>query len=290
MSIRHAIILVALGLVGCRNLNPAARLNLGNGPVVVVSASYIGASASVVADTVAAPIEQQLHGTEGMVWMESESRNDGSYTARLHFEPNTDPQNALALIQKRAALATPLLPLVVQTMGIASKLGEAGDRSKIVIALIDRQQHGWDAHQKWAIEALKRIEADGAIAKAEVFPAEEKQIMCDVDRAKCAELGVRAVGVPQAIQAAGPNATLETLKKTTVVSNRDVKVPLADVTVFREVHAPSAIYRVNLHPAFRITGTPSDGASVSEAASRCAKLALFEKMPTGFIVENLTAK
>ncbi len=86
-----------------------------------MTASYPGANAQVVADTVAAPIEQQVIGVEGMLYMSSQSNNDGSYTLDVTFEIGTNVNMAQVLVQNRVAIATPTLPDVVQTIGVAVK-------------------------------------------------------------------------------------------------------------------------------------------------------------------------
>ncbi len=83
-----------------------------------VSISYPGASAAVVADTVAAPIEQQVNGIDGMLYMSSQMGNDGSYTLTVTFDIGTDVNTALVMVQNRVALAMPLLPTQVQNQGI----------------------------------------------------------------------------------------------------------------------------------------------------------------------------
>ena len=87
-------------------------------PQVQVSINYPGASAQVVADTVAAPIEQQVNGVEGMLYMSSQSGNDGSYTLSVTFEVGTDLNTALVMVQNRVTLALPQLPTEVQRQGI----------------------------------------------------------------------------------------------------------------------------------------------------------------------------
>ena len=87
-------------------------------PGVAVSISYPGASAPVVADTVAAPIEQQVNGIEGMLYMSSQMGNDGTYTLTVTFDIGTDVNSALVMVQNRVALAMPLLPTAVQNQGI----------------------------------------------------------------------------------------------------------------------------------------------------------------------------
>ena len=87
-------------------------------PTVQVTCSYPGANAQVVADTIAAPLEQQVNGVEGMIYMSSQSTNDGAYVLTVTFEIGTDVNMAQVLVQNRVALATPQLPAQVQLQGI----------------------------------------------------------------------------------------------------------------------------------------------------------------------------
>src|SRR5436189_1283376 len=87
-------------------------------PAVSVTLSYPGASAQVVADTVAAPIEQQVNGVEGMLYMSSQMGNDGTYALTVTFDVGTDLKTALVMVQNRVALAMPQLPTGVQNQGI----------------------------------------------------------------------------------------------------------------------------------------------------------------------------
>ena len=78
-------------------------------PSVKVSITYPGASAQVVADTVAAPIEQQVTGVPGMLYMSSQMGNDGTYSLSVTFDVGVDLNTALVMVQNRVALAMPLL-------------------------------------------------------------------------------------------------------------------------------------------------------------------------------------
>jgi multidrug efflux pump len=90
-------------------------------PTVEVSAVYPGANAQVVADTVAAPIEQQVNGVEGMLYMSSQCANDGTYALTVTFKPGTDLNIAQVLVQNRESLAEPVVPDLVKRRGISVK-------------------------------------------------------------------------------------------------------------------------------------------------------------------------
>src|SRR5713226_5298850 len=115
-----SIVIFLGGIVALFTL-PIAQYPEITPPTVEVSAAYPGANAQVVADTVAAPIEQQVNGVEGMTYMSSQSTNDGSYTLTVTFKPGSDLNIAQVLVQNRESLAEPILPDLVKRRGISVK-------------------------------------------------------------------------------------------------------------------------------------------------------------------------
>src|SRR6516164_8451038 len=115
-----SVVIVLLGAISAGFL-PVAEYPEITPPTVRVTASYPGADSRVVADTVAAPIEQQVVGVEGMMYMSSQSNSDGSYTLDVTFELGTNVNMAQVLVQNRVAIAEPTLPDVVRTIGVAVK-------------------------------------------------------------------------------------------------------------------------------------------------------------------------
>src|SRR5215510_1557330 len=115
-----SLVIVLLGGISAALL-PVAEYPEISPPTVRVTANYPGASARVVADTVAAPIEQQVNGVEHMLYMSSQSGNDGSYTLDVTFVLGTDVNMAQVLVQNRVAIAEPSLPDVVRAIGVTTK-------------------------------------------------------------------------------------------------------------------------------------------------------------------------
>src|SRR3984957_8649282 len=87
-------------------------------PAISVSIAYPGASPQITAETVAAPVEQQVNGVEGMLYMSSQMGTDGSYTLTVTFDVGVNLNTALVMVQNRVALAMPQLPTAVQNQGI----------------------------------------------------------------------------------------------------------------------------------------------------------------------------
>jgi multidrug efflux pump subunit AcrB len=115
-----SVVIILLGAIAAGFL-PIAEYPEITPPTVRVTGNYPGANAQVVADTVAAPIEQQVVGVEGMLYMSSQSGNDGSYTLDVTFELGTNVNMAQVLVQNRVAIAEPSLPDVVRAIGVTTK-------------------------------------------------------------------------------------------------------------------------------------------------------------------------
>jgi hydrophobic/amphiphilic exporter-1 (mainly G- bacteria), HAE1 family len=112
-----AIVMVVIGAVALFTL-PVAQYPNVVPPTVSVTTRYPGASASTVLDTVALPIEQQVNGVQGMLYMQSTSASDGTYTLTVTFAIGTDLNFAQVLVQNRVSAAMASLPQQVQVQGV----------------------------------------------------------------------------------------------------------------------------------------------------------------------------
>src|SRR5207249_3413255 len=115
-----SIVITLAGFVALKNL-PLAQYPQITPPSIMVMCTYPGADARVVAESVAAPIEQQVNGVEDMLYMVSQSNNDGSYTLTVTFKPGVNLNFAQVLVQNRINLALPLLPDVVKQAGVTTR-------------------------------------------------------------------------------------------------------------------------------------------------------------------------
>jgi multidrug efflux pump len=112
-----SIVITLIGAVAFLTL-PISQYPDITPPTVQVSATYPGANASVVGDSVAAPIEQQVNGVEGMLYMSSQCTNDGAYVLTVTFDLGVDLNVAQVMVQNRVQLAMPQLPAEVQVQGV----------------------------------------------------------------------------------------------------------------------------------------------------------------------------
>lgn len=115
-----ALLMVLAGVVALESL-PVAQFPDITPPTVQVSAVYPGASAETVARTVGAPIEEQVNGVDGMIYMSSSSSSSGQYTLTVTFEVGTDVDMATVLVQNRVNIAQGNLPEAVIQQGIVTK-------------------------------------------------------------------------------------------------------------------------------------------------------------------------
>ena len=131
-----SILIVIVGIIGL-TLLPIDQYPQITPPVVKISASYPGASALTVSQAVATPIEQELNGTPGMLYMESSSSNSGGFSATITFDISSDPDLAAVEIQNRVKLAESRLPAEVIQNGISVEKQAASQLMTICLTSTD---------------------------------------------------------------------------------------------------------------------------------------------------------
>ncbi|WP_439500228.1 efflux RND transporter permease subunit [Bosea sp. (in: a-proteobacteria)] len=125
-----SIVIVLAGIVAIRAL-PIAQYPELTPPQIVVSATYPGASAETIAQTVAAPLEQQINGVEGMLYMQSSNSSSGQMSLTVTFSQETDPDQATIDVNNRVQRATPTLPQEVTRLGVT-----VSQRSTSILGLV----------------------------------------------------------------------------------------------------------------------------------------------------------
>src|ERR1700730_3759593 len=161
-----SIVIILLGAIAAALL-PIAEYPEITPPNVRVTANYPGANAQVVADTVAAPIEQQVNGVEKMLYMSSQSNNDGSYTLDVTFEIGTDVNMAQVLVQNRVAVAQPTLPDTLKAIGVTTKKRAADILLAISLYSEDNPGTGRPYYDALYLSNYATIQLKDAVARVE---------------------------------------------------------------------------------------------------------------------------
>lgn len=196
-----AILMVLVGLITVKSL-PVAQFPDITPPTVNVSATYPGADAKTVAETIGVPIEQQVNGVEGMMYMSSSSGSDGSYNLSITFENGTDLDIATVKVQNRVAQAQPSLPSAVQQQGI--DVSSHSSSMLLFIAIEGDSAYNYSGlyltnyAQLNIVDELSRIKGVGNVG---AFGAGEYSMRVWLDPEKMRVRGITPADVSAAIQA-----------------------------------------------------------------------------------------
>ncbi len=198
-----SILIVLIGVITYPTL-PVAQYPDITPPVIQVTAMYPGASAQVIADTVAAPIEQKVNGVPGMIYMESTSASDGSYALKVSFELGNDPDIASVLVQNRVSTALPQLPEEVKRVGVTTDKVSSNIITILSLAPKDPASAGRFSDlflSNWLtvnlVDEVKRITGVG---DAKVYPVKDYSMRVWLDPERLKARGLTTVDVINALK------------------------------------------------------------------------------------------
>ena len=195
-----SVVIVIAGLISVRTL-PIAQYPEIAPPTVEVRCTYTGASSTVVAETVAAPIEQQVVGVEKMLYMSSQSTNDGTYVLTVTFEVGTNLDDAQVQVQNRVNLALPTLPDVVKQTGVSVK-----KKSPNILLVVNLKSPDDSRDQLYlsnyttiyVADEIKQVEGVGDIM---MFGQQDYSMRVWLDPGKVASRKLTASDIVKALQA-----------------------------------------------------------------------------------------
>src|SRR4051795_6635849 len=194
-----SIVFVILGLVAYAGL-PVAQYPEIAPPTIVVRASYPGANAQTVAETVATPLEQEVNGVEDMLYMSSYSKADGAMALTITFKLGTDLDKAQVLVQNRVAIATPRLPQEVRTLGVTT-LKSSPDLMMVVHMLSPNDSYDQLYVSNYARnnvrDELLRLDGVGDLT---IFGERQYSLRVWLDPEKLAAFGMTSGDVVRAVQ------------------------------------------------------------------------------------------
>jgi multidrug efflux pump len=194
-----SVLIVVAGLLGMRAL-PISEYPEVVPPSVVVRATYPGANPTVIAQTVATPLEEQINGVEDMLYMSSQATSDGVLTLTVTFKLGTDPDKAQQLVQNRVSQAEPRLPSEVRALGITT-VKSSPDFIMVVNLVSSGDRYDLTYLRNYATlnikDRLARIEGVGQV---QVFGAGDYSMRIWIDPQKAAEHSLAASDITDAIR------------------------------------------------------------------------------------------
>ncbi len=196
-----ALLIVIVGSIAQLSL-PIAEYPEIAPPTVNVRATYPGASAKVVADTVATPLEQEINGVDDMLYINSQSTGDGQLSINVVFKPGTNVDSAQVLVQNRVSVAEPRLPEDVRRVGITVR--KASPDLMMVVHMLSPdgsrdQQYVSNYATLYVKDVLTRVDGVGNVT---VFGARDFAMRIWLDPAKLAQRNLAASDVVAALRAA----------------------------------------------------------------------------------------
>lgn len=194
-----SIVIVLAGLAALTNL-PVAQFPEITPPTVVITASYPGASAEVLQQTVAAPIEQQVNGVEDMIYMTSTSSSSGTISITVSFEIGTDADQATINVNNRVQQAAPRLPQDVRTLGVTVQKRSATFLEILTLQSPDGRYDPIYLSNYASLNVIDELKRLPGIGDATVFGARDYSMRIWLKPDRMQQLKLTTTDVVQALQ------------------------------------------------------------------------------------------
>ena len=194
-----AILMVVIGVISLFAL-PVAQYPDVVPPTVSVTTRYPGASARAVIDTVALPIEQQVNGVEGMIYMQSFAASDGSYNLTVTFAIGTDLDQAQVRVQNRVSTALASLPQAVQVQGVTVQKKSTAILEIVTLTSPDKQYDSLYLANYATIQLKDELSRIPGVGNVNVFGAGQYSMRVWLDPQKMQVRGLTTQDVVQALQ------------------------------------------------------------------------------------------
>ncbi|MBV2181637.1 MAG: efflux RND transporter permease subunit [Castellaniella sp.] len=169
-------------------------------PSVVVHAQYPGANPKVIAETVAAPLEESINGVEHMLYMQSQANSDGNLTITVNFQLGTDPDKAQQLVQNRVSQALPRLPEEVQKLGVTT-VKSSPTLTMVVHLLSSDDRYDVTYLRNYAVLNIKdRLARIPGVGEVQIWGSGDYAMRVWLNPRKVAQRGLTASDVVAAIR------------------------------------------------------------------------------------------
>ncbi|KOF19894.1 transporter [Ensifer adhaerens] len=218
-----SVLIFVGGLIGMTGL-PISEYPEVVPPQIVVRAQYPGANPAVIAETVATPLEEQINGVEGMLYMQSQATADGLMTLTVTFELGTDPDQAQQLVQNRVSQAEPRLPEEVRRLGVTT-VKSSPDLTLVVHLLSPNGQYDINYLRNYGVLNVKdRLARIDGVGQVQIFGGGDYSMRIWIDPQKAAERGLAASDVANAIRAQNVQAAAGVIGASPSVPGLDLQL------------------------------------------------------------------
>lgn len=218
-----SVLIFVAGLIGMTGL-PISEYPEVVPPQIVVRAQYPGANPAVISETVATPLEEQINGVEGMLYMQSQATADGVMTLTVTFALGTDPDQAQQLVQNRISQAEPRLPEEVRTLGVTTAKSSP-DLTLVVHLISPDGRYDVNYLRNYAVLNVKdRIARVPGVGQVQIFGGGDYSMRVWIDPQKAAERGLSASDIANAIRQQNVQAAAGVIGASPSVSGLDLQL------------------------------------------------------------------